>query len=71
MNQKRIPDWLGIIFILLGILLFFFVVLFAIVPIFTQQLAMLFSYIGDSFDTMDKLYRSGGVDALGFPAFLK
>lgn len=71
MNKKGIPSWLGIVFILLGILLFFFIVLFAIVPIFTQQLAMLFSYIGDSFDALDKLYRSGGVDALGFPSFLK
>ncbi|MDD2891396.1 MAG: AI-2E family transporter [Candidatus Gracilibacteria bacterium] len=70
MNKKRIPDWLGIIFIFLGILLFFFVALFAIIPIFAQQLSLLFSYISSSFAHMESLYNSGGIDALGFPSFL-
>lgn len=71
MNRKRIPDWLGIIFIFLGILLFFFVVLFAIIPIFAEQMILLFSYMSSSFNNMEILYKSGGVDALGFPSFLK
>ena len=71
MNRKRIPDWLGIIFIFLGILLFFFVVLFAIIPIFAEQLILLFSYINSSFSHLEELYESGGVNALGFPTFLK
>ncbi len=71
MNRKRIPDWLGIIFIFLGILLFFFVVLFAIIPIFAEQIILLFSYMSSSFNNMEILYKSGGVDALGFPSFLK
>ncbi|MFA6091056.1 MAG: AI-2E family transporter [Candidatus Gracilibacteria bacterium] len=71
MNRRRIPYWMGIIFIFLGILLFFFVALFAIIPIFAQQLVLLFSYISSSFDSMEVLYKSGGVDALGFPAFFK
>jgi predicted PurR-regulated permease PerM len=64
MNRRRIPYWMGIIFIFLGILLFFFVALFAIIPIFAQQLVLLFSYISSSFDSMEVLYKSGGVDAL-------
>jgi len=71
MNRKRIPDWLGIIFIFFGILLFFFVVLFAIIPIFAEQIILLFSYMSSSFNNMGMLYKSGGVDALGFPSFLK
>ncbi|MDD5376515.1 MAG: AI-2E family transporter [Candidatus Gracilibacteria bacterium] len=71
MNKKKIPDWLGIIFIFLGILLFFFIALFAIIPIFIEQIAILFSYVGDSFNTWETLYKSGGVNALGFPSFLK
>lgn len=71
MNRKRIPDWLGIILIFLGISLFFFVALFAIIPIFAKQITLLFSYIASSFGTLETLYRSGGVDALGFPPFLK
>ena len=71
MNRKKIPDWLGIIFIFFGIFLFFFIALFAIIPIFTKQIALLFSYVGSSFETMEILYRSGGIDALGFPTFLK
>lgn len=71
MNRKRIPDWLGIIFIFLGIFLFFFIALFAIIPIFAQQLILLFSYISSSFGNMEALYKSGGVDALWFPSFLK
>lgn len=70
MNKKKIPDWLGIIFIFLGILLFFFVALFAIIPIFSQQLSLLFSYISSSFAHMESLYNSGGINALGFPSFL-
>lgn len=64
MNKKRIPDWLGIIFIFSGIILFFFVALFAIIPIFIQQISLLFSYIGSSFGTLETLYKSGGIDAL-------
>ncbi|NDK19845.1 AI-2E family transporter [Candidatus Gracilibacteria bacterium] len=71
MNRKRIPDWLGIIFIFLGVLFFFFIVLFAIVPIFVQQITSLFSYVSNSFSELEILYRKGGVDALGFPSFLK
>lgn len=71
MNKKRIPDWLGIIFLFLGVLLFFFIVLFAIIPIFAQQISLLFSYISSSFAHLETLYRSGGIDALGFPSFLK
>lgn len=71
MNRKRIPDWLGIIFIFFGIFLFFFIALFAIIPIFAKQIILLFSYIGNSFDALETLYKSGGVDALGFPPFLK
>jgi predicted PurR-regulated permease PerM len=71
MNKKRIPDWLGIIFIFLGVLSFFFIVLFAIIPIFAQQISLLFSYVSTSFAHLESLYRSGGVDALGFPSFLK
>ncbi|MDD2916847.1 MAG: AI-2E family transporter [Candidatus Gracilibacteria bacterium] len=71
MNRKRIPDWLGILFIFLGILFFFFVALFAIIPIFAKQITLLFSYVGSTFSTLDALYKSGGVDALGFPSFLK
>ncbi len=57
MNKKNIPDWLGIIFIFLGILLFFFIVLFAIIPIFVQQITLLFSYISSSFSTLEALYK--------------
>lgn len=57
MNKKNIPDWLGIIFIFLGVLLFFFIVLFAIIPIFVQQITLLFSYIGSSFSTLETLYK--------------
>jgi predicted PurR-regulated permease PerM len=64
MNRRKIPDWLGIIFIFLGILLFFFIALFAILPIFAKQIILLFSYIGSSFGTLESLYKSGGVDAL-------
>ncbi|HBB27161.1 TPA: hypothetical protein DCZ36_01530 [Candidatus Gracilibacteria bacterium] len=71
MNKKNIPDWLGIIFIFLGVLLFFFIVLFAIIPIFVQQITLLFSYISSSFNTLETLYKGGGIDALGFPSFLK
>lgn len=71
MNKRRIPDWLGIIFIFLGVLFFFFIALFAIIPIFVKQSVDLFSYIGSSFGTLDALYKSGGIDALGFPPFLR
>jgi len=71
MNKKMVPDWLGLILIFFGILLFFFVALFAIIPIFAKQLGLLFSYIASSFETWEMLYRSGGIDALGFPGFLK
>lgn len=71
MNKKRIPDWLGIIFIFLGISLFFFIALFAIIPIFVKQIALLFAYIGNSFGTLEILYKSGGIDVLWFPPFLK
>ncbi len=71
MNKKRIPDWIGIICIFSGILLFFFVALFAIMPIFVKQITLLFTYIGNSFVTLEELYKSGGIDALGFPSFAK
>lgn len=64
LNKKKIPDWLGIIFIFLGIFLFFFVALFAIIPIFVKQLIFLIGYINDSFSTLEALYKSGGIDAL-------
>ncbi len=70
-NKKRIPDWVGLIIIFLGILLFFFIALFAIIPIFIKQIILLFSSIGSTFSTFESLYKSGGVDALWFPPFLK
>lgn len=42
MNRKRIPDWIGLLFIFLGVLFFFFVALFAIIPIFVKQSVLLF-----------------------------
>lgn len=71
MGKKGVPDWLGIILIFLGIFLFFFVVLFAIVPIFVKQITLLTAYISSSFGHMESLYRAGGIDALGFPSFLQ
>ncbi len=71
MNRKKIPDWLGIIFIFLWILVFFFIALFAIIPIFTKQIILLFVYIGDTLNAIESLYKSGGVNALWFPAFLQ
>lgn len=71
MNRKKIPDWLGLIIIFFGIALFFFIVLFAIIPIFAEQIILLFSYLNASFNHLETLYKAGGVNALGFPVFLK
>lgn len=64
LNKKKIPDWLGMMFIFLGIILFFFIALFAIIPIFVKQIVLLFSSIGSSFDALESLYKGGGVGAL-------
>lgn len=70
MKSKKIPDWLGIIVIFFGILIFVFVALFAIIPIFIKQIILLASTVGSSISHIEALYRSGGINALGVPAFL-
>lgn len=62
---------MGIILIFLLIFLFFFVAAFAIIPIFVKQISLLFTSATHSFTTLETLYKSGGIDALPFPSFIK
>lgn len=71
MKKRHIPDFLGIIIIFFLIFLFFFVAAFAIIPIFIKQIVLLFSTVTQEFTTLETLYKSGGIEALPFPAFLK
>lgn len=70
LNRKGISDLIGIIIIFFGLLIFFAIVLGAILPIFAEQIVALISSINHGITDLIHTYQSGGIEAFHLPGFI-
>lgn len=70
MRRLRIPDFVGVLLIYLGIFFLVGTVFATTFPIFAKEIVTLFSTLSSLSDRLASAYAEGGVGALGLPGFL-